>query len=144
MNAELHKELTRLGVSAPEKETQHLSESAVAGVIRWTRDEGKAGRAPSSNVIVYKLRNGGLEGYGTLSDGPRAWYRISASRWRWMEQNLPDLEDFFYAEAAILQLVNRKQEPNPQAVKALAYQLAKEQAEHDALCLAGRDRRGGN
>lgn len=131
MNAELHRELTKLGVSAPEKETQFLSEAACAGVVRWAKDEAKKGRLPSSSVIVNKMRGGGLEGYGTLSDGPKAWYRSDPGRWRWMQQNLPDLEDFFYAEAAILQLVNRKQEPNSGNVKALAFQLSVEQDEHE-------------
>lgn len=130
MKTELHTELVRLGVSSPEKETQFLTESAIAGVIRWTKDENKRGRQPSSSVIVNKLRGGGLEGYGTLSDGPRAWYRHSAGRWRWMQENVPDA-DPFYAEAAILQLVGKKREPNPDSVKALAFALEQDQEAYD-------------
>jgi hypothetical protein len=130
---DLHRELTKLGVSAPEKETQFLNEASLEGVVRWAKDEARRGRPPSSNVIVNKMRGGGLEGYGTLSDGPQAWYRQSGARWDWMQRNVPDA-DPIYAEAAILQLVCKKREPNPESVKALARQLEVEQAEYEKSC----------
>jgi hypothetical protein len=148
VNPELHTELVRLGVSAPEKETQFLTVGAVAGVIRWTKDQNKQGRLPSSNAIVSKLRGGGLEGYGTLSDGPKAWYRSSVGRWRWMfGDQRPDgtytggklSEDIdpVYAEAAIISLIAQRREPSSNSVKALAFQLEREQAAYEEACQRG-------
>lgn len=142
MTPEHKNALIRLGVTAPEGWTDSLSDEAVAGVITWARDEGRRGKAPTSSQVALKLKYGGLEGYGLDGGDVRAWYRSSYGRQLWMDAQLPSSIDPVYAEAAIISLIAKNREPNSTTVKALAFQLEREQDEHEALTLAGRDRGG--
>jgi hypothetical protein len=138
MNDEQHMALVRLGVDGPGRWTQGLTEEAVAGVIAWARDQAKAGKHPTSGQISMKLKNGGLTGYGLDRPDVQAWWRTSKGRWTWMQGHLEAKDDPYWAEAAVIELVSRKQEPNLEGVRAMAFQLEMEQQEYEAQLAEGR------
>lgn len=129
---ELLKELNGRYISDPEKLCEGLTDGAIEGTIRWWDHQRKMGKQVGSGLLAQRLKAGGMEGFGITPEPRDEWWRSSPKRWEWMERNLPDLPDFLYAEAAILQLVNKKQEPNPESVKALARRLEREQLEYEA------------
>jgi hypothetical protein len=128
--------LIRLGVSAPEV-FDDLSDDAVEGVIRWGQDQAKRGHPATSSQICWKLKSGGLEGFGQQAAPSKQWYRLSHARWKWLNDNLP-ANDPFFAEAAILELARAKQEPSVESVKRLALRLEREQTTYEAS-LRGTD-----
>lgn len=125
--------LLALGVDGPERACNEIDTDAVAGVLRWARDQNRKGNAPSSGQIVNKLKNGGLAGYGTQAEAPRPWWCTRLGRVRWIEGNVSDL-DCQWAEVAVISLTQQKSEPTEELVREWALIAEKQQAEHDEVC----------
>lgn len=129
---EMMKGLRALGVDAPEIPCEQVGDEAVEGVLRWARDQNRKGRPADSGMIARKLMNGGLEGYGTVAEPAKQWWRTSGGREAWLERNVAG--NPIHAENAVVSLLQEKREPSLDLVRQYAELSERQQAEHDEKC----------
>lgn len=121
-------ELRIEGLERPESATQGLENDTILSTLSHFRAKRQAGEKIGLGLLVSWLKGGGVEEAPRKAD---EWWRTSQGRERYMDKHLIDSDDPFYFEAAIVELKDRA---NPERVRAMAFQLEMEQAEHDKLC----------